>query len=63
MFNTKDNHVVVMEQGCDEHEQPGGELASLGGILPGINPMIPDRSWLGLTKILQLLGARTTLVR
>ena len=40
MFITKDNHVVIMEQGCAEHEQPGDGWASLGEILPGINPMI-----------------------
>ena len=48
MFITKDNHVVIMEQGCAEHEQPGDGRAPLGEILPVINPMIPldriDRS-------------------
>ena len=40
MFITKDNHVVIMEQGCAEHERPGDGWAPLGEILPGINPMI-----------------------
>ena len=40
MFITKDNYVVIMEQGCAEHEQPGDRWAPLGEILPGINPMI-----------------------
>ena len=40
MFITKDNHVVIMEQGCAEHDQPRDGLAPLGKILPGINPMI-----------------------
>ena len=40
MFITKDNHVVIMGQGCAEHEQPGDGWAPLGEILPGINPMI-----------------------
>lgn len=44
VFITKDSHVVIMEQGCAQHEQPGDELASLSGILLGINHMIPDRS-------------------
>ena len=44
MFITKDSHVVIIEQGYAKHEQHGDELAALGGILPGINPMIPHRS-------------------
>ena len=40
MFITKDNHVVIMEQGCAEHEQPGDRWAPLDDILPGIIPMI-----------------------
>ena len=40
MFITKDNYAVIMEQGCAEHEQPGGGWAPLGEILPGINPRI-----------------------
>ena len=44
VFITKDSHVVIMEKGCAQHEQPGDVLASLGGSLPRINPMIPDRS-------------------
>ena len=39
MFITKDNNVVIMEQGCAEHEQPEDGWAPLGEILPGINPM------------------------
>ena len=41
MFITKDNHVVIIEQDCAEHEQPGDGWTPLGEILPGINPMIP----------------------
>ena len=40
MFTTEDNHVVVMDKGCAEHEQPGDGWAPLVKILPGINPMI-----------------------
>ena len=41
MFIAKDTHVVIMEQGCAEHEQPGDGWAPLCKKLPGINPMIP----------------------
>ena len=41
MFIAKDNHVVIREQGCAEHEQPGDGWAPLRKNLPGINPMIP----------------------
>ena len=40
-FITKNNHVVIMEQGCDQHGQPGDGWAPMGGILQGISPMIP----------------------
>ena len=40
MFITKDNHVVIMEQGCAEHEQPGDGWTPLGEILSEINLMI-----------------------
>ena len=40
MFITKDNYVVIMEQGYAEHEQPGDGWVPLGEILSGINPVI-----------------------
>ena len=52
MFITKDNHVVIMEQGCAKHEQRGDGRAPLGEILPGMNSMILlDR--IGLSSGLQ----------
>ena len=40
MFITKDNRVVIMEQGCAEHERPGDGWAPFGEILLVINPNI-----------------------
>ena len=40
MFISKDNHKVIMEQGCAEQEQPGDGWAPLGEILQEINSMI-----------------------
>ena len=47
MFITKDNHVVIMEQGYAVHEQPGDGWAPLGIIFArdkSHDSFRPDRS-------------------